>query len=165
VGTQWQTAGAKWSGQRRAFPFAGGVLRPAHVRGKKTVYRTVGSDATVAAAALAKTNRQITATLAAADANLKLVEENRIFDLRKSREKWLDKLAAEGKQASVESMTTAIDDFLEATRHTRSDQITDESMTALSAHLRRRGNKDRTIFNKAVALGSWFKFMKLDASR
>jgi hypothetical protein len=47
--------------------------------------------------------------------------------LRRSRAKWLDKLAAEGKEASVESMTTAIDDFLEATRHTRSDQITDES--------------------------------------
>ena len=27
--------------------------------------------------------------------------------------------------------------------------------------LRKRGNRDRTIYNKATRLGDWFKFMKL----
>jgi hypothetical protein len=41
------------------------------------------------------------------------------------------------------------------------DQITEDSMLALYTALRKRGNRDRTLCNKATSLGGWFKFMKL----
>jgi integrase len=77
------------------------------------------------------------------------------------KKKWLQKLEAQGKRRAMETMTTAIDDLLAVTGHTYPDQITEQSMPDLYSALRKRGNGDRTIYNKASRLAGWFKFMKL----
>jgi integrase len=78
------------------------------------------------------------------------------------KKKWLQNLEGRGKLRAVETMTIAIDDFLSVTGHTYPSQITADSMLALYVALRKRGNSDRTIYNKAMSLGGWFGFMKLD---
>jgi integrase len=130
--------------------------------GRKTVYRTIGSNVTEATSALGKAERRMAAHAAAAEANTTLVDELKRFDLQVSKEKWLERLESRGKMKSVESVTTAIDQFLSATGHGYSDQITDESMITFYRALRTRGNEDRTVFNKAAFLAAWFRYMKLD---
>jgi integrase len=78
------------------------------------------------------------------------------------KKKWLQNLEGRGKLRAMETMTVAIDDFLAVTGHTYPAQITADSMLTLYVALRKRGNADRTIYNKATSLGGWFKFMKLD---
>jgi integrase len=77
------------------------------------------------------------------------------------RKKWLQKLEAQGKRRAIETMSVAIDDFLAVTGHTYPAQITEQSMLDLYSALRKRGNSDRTVYNKATSLADWFKFMKL----
>ncbi len=97
--------------------------------GRKTVYRSIGSNVTEATNALGKAERRLAAQVAATEANTTLVDDElKRFDLQTSKEKWVERLESRGKMKSVESVTTAIDQFLSATGHRYSDQITDESM-------------------------------------
>lgn len=101
----------------------------------------------------------------AAQVGVKVVEPDASHQsLTTWKNKWLQNLGGRGKLRAVETMTVAIDDFLAATGHTYPGQITADSMVNLYGTLRKRGNCDRTIYNKATSLGGWFKFMKLDVN-
>ena len=142
--------------------FPGSYYALRHFEGSKTVWTTVGENATDALAARDREQHLRQAKKLAVKAGVTVVEKDEVsHTLLSLKKRWLQKLEARGKRRAIETMTIAIDDFLAVTGHTYPDQIAEDSMLALYTALRNRGNSDRTIYNKATSLGGWFKFMKL----
>ncbi|MGB9415100.1 MAG: site-specific integrase [Acidobacteriaceae bacterium] len=133
-----------------------------HFEGKRTVWTRLKDNATDALNEWERQQKIRQVKNDASEVGVKVIDEDQdrrtLLVLKK---KWLAKLEARGKLRAVETMTLAIDDFLAVTGHAYPDQITEDSMLLLYAALRKRGNKDRTIYNKATSLSGWFKFMKL----
>jgi hypothetical protein len=118
-----------------------------HFEGSKTVWTTVGENATDALAARDREQHLRQAKKLAVKAGVTVVEKDEVsHTLLSIKKRWLQKLEARGKRRAIETMTIAIDDFLAVTGHTYPDQITEDSMLALYTALRNRGNSDRTIY-------------------
>jgi integrase len=133
-----------------------------YFEGSKTVWKNVGDNATDALAARDREQNIRQAKTLAVRAGVTVVEkDDSHHTLLALRKKWLQKLEAQGKRRAIETMSVAIDDFLAVTGHTYPEQITEQSMLDLYSALRKRGNSDRTIYNKGTSLAGWFKFMKL----
>lgn len=132
--------------------------------GKKTVYKNVGSDPADALAALNRQTHLLQAKDSAKAAGIEITEpDSKRLDLLKKRDEFIERHKAKGHVRSSEVDLIAIDNFLDATKHTHSDQITEDSILVFYRELRRLGNGDRTIFNKGMTIFSWFKWMKVDA--
>jgi integrase len=134
--------------------------------GNKTVYRNVGENAADALAAQQKESHLLaakgSADLAGIDIPVGIVIRHSL--LRKKTE-FLDRHIAQGQVAAAKAANVAIDNFLIATKHTTSDQITGDSVIAFYRYLRKEGNQDRTIFNKHTHLFVWFKWLGLDLKK
>jgi integrase len=134
--------------------------------GTKTVYRNVGDDPADALAAQQRETHLLLARDSAKSAGARVVDEtaNRA-ELLKKRDEFIERHKAKGQTRASETSLIAIDDFLEATRHTHTDQIDEASVLLFYRHLRKRGNQDRTIYNKHVSLFGWFKWIGLDTDK
>lgn len=131
--------------------------------GRKVAYKPVGTDAQDALAARDRHEHLMVARDSARASGTTLVEkETARKNLIAEKQRWLDRLEARGKLRAVETMTVSIDDFLAITEHTFADQVTEDSMLLFYKMLRKRGSAPRTIYNKAVDLQGWFKWMGLD---
>jgi hypothetical protein len=127
--------------------FPGSYYALGHFEGSKTVWTTVGENATDALASRDQEQHLRQARKLAVKAGVTVVEKDEVsHTLLSIKKRWLQKLEARGKRRAIETMTMAIDDFLAVTGHTYSDQITEDSMLALFTALRNRGNSDRTIY-------------------
>jgi hypothetical protein len=127
--------------------FPGSYYALGHFEGSKTVWTTVGENATDALAARDREQHLRQARKLAVKAGVTVVEKDEVsHTLLSIKKRWLQKLEARSKGRAIETMTIAIDDFLAVTGHTYPDQITEDSMLALYTALRNRGNSDRTIY-------------------
>jgi integrase len=134
--------------------------------GKRTVYRNVGEDAAEALAAQQKHTHLLLAKDSADSAGVQIVGEVAgRQSLSKKKDEYIQRHLAKGQVRASETATIAIDDFLEATRLIYADQITEASVLTFYTFLRKRGNQDRTIYNKHVSLFGWFKWMGLDTRK
>jgi CO dehydrogenase/acetyl-CoA synthase beta subunit len=83
-----------------------------HFEGSKTVWTTVGENATDALAAHDRAQHLRQAKKLAVKAGVTVVEKNEVsHTLLSLKKRWLQKLEARGKRRAVETMTIAIDDF------------------------------------------------------
>lgn len=131
--------------------------------GRKVTYKPVGDDAQDALAARDRHEHLMVARDSARASGATLVEkEQGRKNLVTEKKRWLGRLEARGKLRAVETMTVSIDDFLAITEHTFADQVTEDSMLLFYKLLRKRGSAPRTIYNKAVDLQGWFKWMGMD---
>jgi integrase len=131
--------------------------------GRKVVYKSVGTNAQDALAARDRQEGLMVARDAARASGATLVEkETARKNLLTEKQRWIDRLEARGKLRAVETMGVSIDDFLAASELIFADQITEDTMLHFYKSQRKRGNAPRTIYNKAMDLGGWFKWMGLD---
>lgn len=144
-------------------PFPGSRYELRFYVGRKVSYKAVGSNAQDALAARDKQEGLMVARDAARASGAVLVEaETARKNLSVEKGRWLDRLEARGKLRAVETMTVSIDDFLAVTEVTFADQITEDLMLRFYKAQRKHGNAPRTIYNKAMDLGGWFKWLGLD---
>jgi integrase len=152
------------NGEAVLFPEGYYALR--RYEGKKTVYEAVGNDAADALAAQQRKTHLLLAKNSADAAGVKIVGEiSGRVSLSKKRDEYIQRHLAKGQVRASETSTIAIDDFIEATRHTYADQITEASVLTFYTFLRKRGNQDRTIYNKHVSLFGLFKWLGLDTKK
>ena len=147
-------------GEQVHFPTSYYTLR--HFEGTQTVWTRLRGTATDALNEWERQQKIREVRNEAVEVGVKVIEPDASHQsLLVWKKKWLQNLDGRNKLRAVETMTIAIDDFLAITGHTYPGQITSASMLTLYAALRKRGNSDRTVYNKATSLAGWFKFMKL----
>ena len=135
-------------------------------QGTKTVYQNVGNNPADALNAQHRATHLQLVKGSARAAGIKIVEDPvHSSGLLKKRNEFIERHKAKGQTRAAETSAIAIDDFLEATLHTHADQITEASVLTFYRHLRRRGNQDRTIYNKHVSLFGWFKWLGLEVKK
>jgi len=133
-------------------------------KGKKTVYDPVGANAADALAALHRKTHYLVARESAVAAGVQVVGDvvNKRPTLNAKKSEFLKRLKAKGHQRASETSLQAIDDFLDATSLTYVDEVNEEAVLRFYRSLRKRGNGDRTIYNKHMSLFAFFKWLKLD---
>jgi integrase len=131
--------------------------------GTRTVYKNVGDDPGDALRSLHRETHLLITRQSAVAAGVQIVETApKRFHLVTKRDEFIKRHLAKGQNRAAETSTVAINDFIQATKHTYADQITEGSVLTFYAALRKRGNQDRTIYGKHMSVFGWFKWMKLD---
>jgi integrase len=136
-------------------------------QGTKTVYQNVGNNPTDALNAQHRATHLQLVKGSARAAGIKIVEDpvHSSSGLLKKRNEFIERHKDKGQTRASQTSQIAIDDFLEATLHTHADQINEASVLLFYRYLRKRGNQDRTIYNKHVSLFGWFKWLGLDVKK
>jgi len=75
---------------------------------------------------------------------------------------YLSRLEAQGKLTTIEAGGYAIREFIAISGATFADEVTEDTILRWYNALRRKGNSDRTRFNKHTYLFTFFRWMKLD---
>lgn len=138
--------------------------------GSKPVYRSLGnSDAQEALSALHRESHlhAVRGTARAAGITVEEAEtkESKHASLNKKRDEFSDRLKSMGHKRASETFIIACDDFTQATGVKLPHEITEDSILEFYRALRRKGNSDRTIYNKHVSMFAFFKWMKLDTKK
>jgi integrase len=134
--------------------------------GKKTIYKDAGKNPVDALRAQHQASKLLIAKDAAGSAGAEiLIPEGTKVNLLKKKTEYVNRHLAKGQVRSSETFTIAIDGFVEATKITYADQVDEASVLRYYAHLRKLGNKDRTIYNKHVSLFGFFEWLKIDTSK
>lgn len=82
--------------------------------------------------------------------------------IHKAAPAYIADLRAQGHTEAATQAKRVLDDFLPHTKGTDETRyITREMILAFHAHLRRKGNAPRTVFNKDVRLRSWLRWCKV----
>jgi hypothetical protein len=104
--------------------FPGSYYALRHFEGAKTIWTTVGENATDALAARDREQHLRQAKKLAVKAGVTIVEKDEVsHTLGSLKKKWLQKLEARGKRRAIETRTIAIDDSLAMTGHTYPDFV------------------------------------------
>jgi integrase len=132
-------------------------------KGTKNVFTDVGEDPQAALIAFKTESFVAVARGTALSAGIEVVEKDtKRIVLTKKKTEFIDRHLAKGQQRASETSLQAIDDFLLATGLIYADQVTEERVLDFYRALRKKGNKDRTIYNKHMSLFGFFKWLKLD---
>ena len=147
--------------------YAEGTYQLRTYKGDKTVYDSVGTDAADALAALQRKSHLLRAKHSAAAAGVQVVGDvvAKRPTLHVKRDEFIKRLQSKGHQRASETAKLAIDDFLAATDLTYVDEVNDEAFIRFYEFLRKRGNGNRTIYNKHISLFGFFKWLKLDTKQ
>jgi len=134
--------------------------------GKRTIYKDAGKNPVDALRAQHQASKLLLAKDAAATAGTAiLAQDSGRVELKKKKLEYVERHLAKGQTRASETFTLAIDGFIEATRFVYADQVDEASILKYYAHLRKLGNKDRTIYNKHVSLFGFFKWLKVDVTK
>jgi integrase len=134
--------------------------------GTRTVYQNVGNNAADALAAQHRESHLMIARDAASLAGAEVIApELKRVNLLVKKDEFIQRHLDRGQIRASETSTIAIDGFLEATGIAYADQVTEASILAFYKHLRKRGNQDRTIYNKHASLFGFFKWLGLDTKK
>jgi integrase len=134
-------------------------------KGTRTVYTNV-ENASEALNDLKRKTHLLVAKDSAKAAGVEVVGEvSSRQSLQRKKDEFIKRLVSKGHKRASETALVAIDDFLESTDLTYADEITEDSILKMYRYLRKRGNRDRTIYNKHVSLFAFFKWMKLDTKK
>jgi integrase len=135
-------------------------------QGTKTVYKNVGDDPTEALAAQRRESHLLKVKDSAKAAGVEIVGDSsaRIV-LRLKADEYVERNLAKGQKVAAHHNRIAIESFLSSTGLRYADQVNEASVLKFYGHLRKIGNRDRTVFNKHNSLFSWFRWMGLDVKK
>jgi integrase len=136
-------------------------------KGSRTIYTNVENPAEALNDLKRKTHLLVAKhSAASAGPGVEVVGEiTSRLSLQRKKDEFIKRLVSQGHQRASETALIAIDDFLEATDLTYADEVTEDSILKFYRYLRRRGNVDRTIYNKHVSLFGFFKWLKMDVKK
>jgi hypothetical protein len=153
-------------GEQVHFPEGHYALRT--YEGSRMVYTSLGDkNATDALAAQKVALSKISGVVSAPAAVATLIVDGKVASKTLSQKKveFVKRLIAKGHQRASETAEQAIDDFLDATYLTQTEQVNEAAVLKFYRALRTRGNSDRTVYNKHVSLFGFFKWLGLDVKK
>jgi integrase len=136
-----------------------------HYEGRKTIWANVGDEAAEAQAKQQQLARTLKAEDAAEEAGTKIIEIPGRVDLATQANAFEQRQLARGKKRHSVTFRQAIDEFVPLVRAKYADQLTEESILTWYAALRKKGNSNRTIYNKHVSVFGYLKWAGVDIKK
>lgn len=133
----------------------------------RSVWKNVGSDASIAAAQQVHLGKTLTAKLAAADAGTEIVEpvNNGRIHLKSKAKEYKDRQVARGKDRAAVTFWSAFEEFLPAVKVQYADELTEGHIIRWYGALQKKENSERTIYNKHVSVFGFLSWAGLDIKR
>ncbi len=145
------------------FPVGHYELR--YSKDRKTVWENVGDNASDAVTAMDVLASKLRARVAAEEAGTTIVETPGRIVLRAKANEYIKRQKNRGKGRAAETFETAIEEFLSLVKVRYADQLTEEDITDWYGKLRKKGNSDRTVYNKHVSIFGFLKWVGVDTKK
>ena len=142
--------------------FPGGHYELRSYAGRKTVFKNVGTDASLAYAQLLHEKKNLALKDAAADAGIKIPDAPGRVDLEARAKKYIERQEKRGKTRAAETFKIAIDEFLPAVCVRFADQLQESHILDWYDFLRKKPNSARTICNKHVSVFGFLNWCGVD---
>jgi integrase len=132
----------------------------------RSLWKNVGSDASIAAAQQVHLGKTLTAQLAAAEAGTEIAETtNGRVNLKSKAKDYKDRQIARGKNRAAVTFWSASQEFLPAVKAQFADELTEAHIMRWYGVLRSNGNSARTIYNKHVSVFGFLSWIGVDTKK
>jgi integrase len=121
-------------------------------QGRKTVFKNVGRDASLAYAELLHEKKNLALKDAAADVGVKIDDAPGRVNLELKAKDYIKRQVKRGKTRAAETFKIAFDEFLPAVGVVYADQLQETHILDWYDFLRKKPNSARTIYNKHVSV-------------
>jgi integrase len=136
------------------------VLR--HCENRKTIWTRIGDEAATALAEQQQLTKRFAAEKAAMVAGIQIISGPHRIDLKKKSEAYLTRQIARGKIRHSETFRAVIEEFLPIAGVLYADQLTEEIILGWYRSLRKKGNSNRTIYNKHTSIFGFLNWCGFD---
>lgn len=133
-----------------------------HTEDRKTIWTNVGEDAAEAQAQQVLTARRLAVERGAAEAGIQIIVPDSRTDLGKKSKEYTERQIARGKKRASQTFTTAIEEFLPIAKVQYADELSEQVILRWYAALRKKGNSNRTVYNKHVSVFGFLKWCGID---
>ena len=130
-----------------------------------SLWKNVGSDASIAIAQHIHLGKTLSAQVAAEAAGTEIVETNGRINLKAKSTEYVERQIARGKKRASQTFKTAVEEFLPISKTQFADQLTEAHITRWYAALRAKKNSDRTIYNKHVSIIGWLSWAGVNTKK
>jgi integrase len=131
----------------------------------KTIWKNVTDDAANAQAEQKHIKAGLVSDVADVEAGREPRETSDGINLKRRAKEYIERQNARGKKSSVETFTTAIEEFLPIVKVQFAGQLTETHIMRWYAALRTNKNSNRTIANKHQAVFAFLKWSGIDTKK